>query len=149
MAQQKIATPAIVIIAITGLLVTMTTLGALSDSMNLSLSGAITTVNVDAYTDSACTVPCTALNVGAVTPGSSVTRTIYIKNSGTVPVTLTMGTSGWSPSNAGSYVTVSWDCQNDILAAGGSTPAVLTVAAASNVGSLTAFGCTVTITGAQ
>jgi len=146
---QKIATPAIVIIAITGLLVTMTTLGALSDSLNMSLSGTVTTVNVEAYTDSACTIPCTALNVGTVSPGSTVTQTIYIKNSGTVPVILTMNATGWSPSNAGSYLTVSWNRQSYVLNAGISVGAALTLTAASNTGTLAGFGCTVTITGTQ
>jgi hypothetical protein len=145
---QKIS-PAIVIIAITGLLVTITTLGALSDSLNMSLSGTVATVNVDAYTDSACTIPCTALNVGTLSPGGTTTQTIYIKNSGTIPVTLTMATGTWSPSNAGSYVTVSWNRANYVLAAGSSVSAVLTVTVASSVGSLTTFSCTVTITGAE
>ena len=146
---QKIATPAIVIIAITGLLVTMTTLGALSDSQMFSLNGTVSTVNVEAYTDSACTIPCTALNVGNVAPGSTVTQTVYIKNSGTIPVTLTMAASGWSPTTASSYLTLSWNRGNYVLNAGLSVQAVLTLTVASSTGSLTAFSCSVTITGTQ
>ena len=148
MSEHKFA-PAIIVIAITALLVTVTTLGALSDSQNLPLSGSITTVNVDAYTDSACTIPCTALNVGTVSPGSTVTQTIYIKNSGTVPVILTMNATGWSPSNAGSYLTVSWNRQSYVLNAGISVGAALTLTVASNTGTLAGFSCTVTITGTQ
>ena len=146
---QKIATPAIVIIAITGLLVTMTTLGALSDSMMLPLSGTITTVNVEAYTDSACTIPCTALSVGNVVPGSTATQTIYIKNNGTVPVTLTMTVSNWNPTTASSYLGLSWNRQNHALSAGNSVQATLTLTATASTGSLTDFSCTVTITGTQ
>lgn len=145
---QKI-TPAIVIIAITGLLVTMTTLGALSDSTLFSLNGTITTVNVDAYTDAACTIPCTSLNVGNVAPGSTVTQIIYMKNNGTVPVTLTMAASNWNPTTASSYLTLTWNRQNYVLSAGTSVQATLTLTAAANAGNLTTFSCSVTITGTQ
>jgi len=142
-------TPAIVIIAITGLLVTMTTLGALSDSALFSLNGTITTVNVEAYTDVACTIPCTSLNVGNLAPGSSATQTVYIKNNGTVPVTLTMAVGNWNPTTASSYLTLSWNRPNYVLNAGVAVSATLTLTAAANTGSLTTFSCSVTITGSQ
>ena len=146
---QKIAAPAIIVIAITGLLVTMTTLGALSDSQNLPLSGTVTTVNVEAYTDAACTIPCTALSVGNVSPGGSGTQTIYIKNSGTVPVTLTMSTSAWTPTAAAYYLTVSWNRQSYVLASGTSVAATFTLSAASGTTGFSSFSCTVTITGSE
>jgi hypothetical protein len=136
-------------IAIAGILITLTTIAALSASQTVPLSGTITTVNVEAYSDPACTVPCTALNVGNVNPGSTVTQTVYIKNTGTVPVTLTMAVSNWSPTNAGSYLTLSWNRQNYVLNAGQSVQATLTLTVASDTGSLTTFGCSVTITGTQ
>jgi hypothetical protein len=140
---------AITAIALAGLMITLTAIAVLSDSQTVPLSGTITTVNVDAYTDSACTNPCTSLAVGNVSPGSTVTQTIYIKNAGTVPMTLTMAASNWSPSNANTYLTLTWNRQNTVLAAGSSTPATLTLTVASNTGSLTTFSCSVTITGTQ
>ena len=137
------------IIAIAGTLITVAALAALSASRTVPLSGTITAVNVEAYQDSACTIPCTALNVGIVNPGSIVTQTVYIKNTGTVPVTLTMATSNWSPGNAGSYLTLSWNRQNYVLNAGLSIQSTLTLTAASDTGSLTTFSCSVTITGTQ
>jgi hypothetical protein len=136
-------------IALAGVLITLTAIAALSDSTTVPLSGTISTVNVEAYTDSACTTPCTSLNVGNVAPGSTVTQTIYIKNSGTLAVNLTMTISGWSPSNANTYLTLTWNRQNTALAAGASTPATFTLVAASNTGSLTTFSCSITITGTQ
>jgi hypothetical protein len=140
---------AIMAIALAGLMITLAATAALSDSQTVPLSGTITTVNVDAYTDSACTIPCTSLSVGNVAPGSTVTQTIYIKNAGTVPMTLTMTVSNWSPSNANTYLTLSWNRQSTVLAAGASTPATLTLTVASNTGSLTTFSCSVTITGTE
>jgi hypothetical protein len=136
-------------IAITGVLLTIAVLAVLSDSTTVPINGTINTVNVEAYSDSDCTEAVTTLNMGNVSPGSSVSQTIYIKNSGTVPVTLTMDTSGWSPAGAGSYLTLSWDRQNDELAAGASVSATLTLTAESDTGSLTAFSCSATITGTE
>jgi len=140
---------AVTAIALVGLIITLTAVAALSDSQTVPLSGTVSTVNVDAYTDSACTIPCTALSIGNIAPGSTATQTIYIKNSGTVPMTLTMTASNWNPSNANTYLTLSWNRQSTVLAAGSSTPATLTLVAASNTGSLTTFSCSVTITGTQ
>jgi len=146
--QKQIRVP-VLAIALAGLFVTMTAIAAISDSQTLPFSGTISTVNVEAYTDSACTIPCTALNVGAVSPGSTVTQTVYIKNTGTVPMTLTMAVSNWSPTTASSYLTLSWNRQNTVLAAGQSIQATLTLTAAANTGTLTTFSCSVTITGTQ
>ena len=134
-------------IALAGLVLTMTAIAAVSDSQILPFSGTITTVNVEAYTDAACTIPCTSLNVGNVAPGSTTTQTIYIKNAGTIPMTLTMATSNWSPTTASSYLTISWNRQNYDLNAGQSVQATITLTAAASTGSLTTFSCSVTITG--
>jgi len=146
---QKYTKLTVAAIAIAGILITITAVAALSASRTLPLNGTITTVNVEAYTDSACTTPCTALNVGTVSPGSTVTQTIYIKNTGNVQVTLTMATSNWNPTTASSYLTLSWNRQNTNLNAGASVSATLTLTVASNTGSLTTFSCSVTITGTQ
>jgi hypothetical protein len=146
MVSAKIAIPAI---ALAGLIVTLTAMAALSSSTTVPLSGTISTIGVDAFTDSACTIPCTSINVGNVAPGSTVTQTIYIKNPGTLAENLTMAVSNWSPSNAGSYLTLTWNRQNTPLAAGASISATFTLVAALNTGSLTTFSCSSTITGTQ
>ena len=139
----------VVAIALAGLFLTMTVIAAVSDSQILSLSGTIATVNVDAYSDSACTIPITSFNVGTVSPGGTATQTVYIKNSGTVPVTLSMATSGWVPTSASTYLTVTWNRAGATLAAGASVQATITLTADADTGSLTTFSCSVTITGTQ
>jgi hypothetical protein len=136
-------------LALVGIVITVTVVAALSSSVTVPLSGTISTVNVEAYSDAACTHPVTELSLGNLNPGSSVSRTIYIKNSGTIPVTLTMTVSGWSPTGAGSYLSLSWNQQNHVLSAGASVSATLTLTAASSTGSLTTFSCNAVITGAE
>jgi hypothetical protein len=101
------------------------------------------------YSDSACTQIATALNVGTLNPGNTATQTIYIKNTGNVPETLTMTTNNWNPASASTSLTLTWNRQNTVLTAGQIIQATLTLTAAANTGSLTTFSCDVTITGTQ
>ena len=149
MAEHKIGPISTAVIAVVALLLTVIAAGALTDSVTVPLAGSITAVNVDVYSDAGCTVPCTSLNVGSLAPGASATQTIYVKNNGTVPETLSMAVAGWNPSNAGSYLTLSWNRVGYVLNAGSSVQATLTLTAAANTGSLTTFSCNVTITGTQ
>jgi hypothetical protein len=44
-------------------------------------------VNVGVYSDAACTLNLTSIDWGNVYPRGSVSRTIYVKNTGNVPMT--------------------------------------------------------------
>ncbi len=149
MAERKSALILIAAISTIALLVTMLAVAALTDSSTVPLNGSVTGANVDLYTDASCTIPCTSLNVGTVNPGSSITQTVYVKNNGTVPITLSMTSTGWNPTTASSYLTLSWNRVGYVLNAGLSVQATLTLTAASNTGTLTTFSCNVTITGTQ
>ena len=146
---KKLSKAAIIALAITAILLTVTTAALLSTNQTVPLSGTITAVNLGLYSDSACTQTCTALNVGTLNPGDSATQTVYIKNTGTVSETLTMTANNWSPSSASSSLTLTWNQQNTVLTANQSIQATLTLTAASSTGSLTTFSCSVTVTGTQ
>jgi hypothetical protein len=143
----KLSLGATIAIAVTGLFLTMMTAGALNSSQTVPSVGTITAVNVGVYTNSACTNNCTSIDWGMLSPGGSTTKTIYVKNTGTIPVTLSMTPANWSPSNANNYLTVTWNRANYALAAGASVSAILTLTASSSAGSLTNFSFDVVITG--
>jgi len=84
-----------------------------------------------------------------VNPGSTVTQTIYILNSGTIPVTLTMLADDWNPTVASSYLELSWNRQNYFLDAEDSVSATLTLSVSSDITGVTDFSCTVTFTGTE
>ena len=128
---------------------TIATSGLLSSSQTVPYSGTITAVNLAIYSDSGLTQNCTSINTGTVNPGGTATQTIYVKNTGTAPETLTMAVNNWNPTNAGSSLTLWWDRQNYVLSAGQSIQATLTLTVASNTGSLTTFSCSATFTGTQ
>jgi hypothetical protein len=142
----NIATILAVLLA-TGL--TLTTAAVLSGSQNVDLDGTITAVNVQIYSDAACTQPISTIHVGALNPGSTFTKSIYVKNNGNIPVTLTMTTNNWNPTSASSYLTLSWNRQNYVLNQGLSREAILTLTVASDTGELENFSFSATITGTQ
>ena len=140
---------AIIAVAITGLILTMITSGALTANQTVPSSGTITAVNVGVYTNSACTINCTSIDWGTLAPGESTTRTVYIKNLGTVPMTVTMTTTNWVPSNAATYLSVSWNRENTPLAVGASVQATLTLTASAGAGAISSFSFNVVITGTE
>jgi hypothetical protein len=149
MAIGKISIGATIALAVTGLFLTLVTVGLLSSSQTVPSNGTVTAVGVGVYSDSACTLNLTSIDWGAISPGNSTTRTIYIKNTGTIPVTLSMTTGSWVPSNANTYITLTWNRANYVLNANTSVSAVLTLTASSSAGNITSFSFNIIITGTQ
>jgi len=149
MATLKLSIGATIAIAVTGLFLTIVAAGVLTSSQTIQSGGTITSVNVGVYSDAGCTQTITSLDWGTLAPGASTTRTIYVKNTGTVPVTLSMTTTSWVPSNANTYLTVTWNRENTNLAAGTTVAATLTLTASASAGSITTFSFNNVITGTQ
>jgi len=149
MEMRKISTGAAIAIAATGLFMTLLTTGLLMSSQTLQSSGTVTAVNIGVYSDSGCTQNCTSINWGSIYPGNSTTKIIYVKNTGSLPVTLTMTTGSWVPSNANTYLSLSWNQGGTVLTAGQSTTATLTLSASPNAGNITSFSFNIIITGTE
>ena len=149
MITRRISVGALIAVVATGLFLTLLTSGLLMSSQTVQSGGTVNSVNVGVYSDSGCTQNCTTLDWGAITPGNSVTRTVYVKNTGTLPLTLSMTTGNWVPSNANTYLTLTWNQGGVVLAAGNSVTAILTLTASSSAGNLTSFSFNIIITGTQ
>jgi hypothetical protein len=147
MAMRKISTGAILAIVMVGVVLTVATAGVLTVTQSVSSSGSITAVNVGVYSDSACTQNLTSISWGTISPGSSVTRTIYVKNTGNTQITLNMATNGWSPEGANGQITLAWNRQSTTLSAGASTAATLTLTVSSSISGVTSFSFNIVITG--
>ena len=147
MAMKKLSTGAIIAIAITGMFLTLTTAGLISVNQSIPSSGTLTTVNVGVYSDSACTQTLTSIDWGTISPGTTVTRTIYVKNTGNTQITLSMTTNGWSPTSANGPLTLTWNQEGTTLSAGLSTAATLTLTVSSSISGITTFSVNIVITG--
>jgi hypothetical protein len=128
---------------------TVTTYGAITVSKNLSSTGSINaSPNLGVYSDSACTTTLSSINWGTITPNSTVTQTIYIKNTGTgASLVLHMVPSSWNPTSASTYMTITWNRESTTLAPGASTAATITLTVSSSIVDITSFSVQITITG--
>ena len=65
--------------------------------------------NIETYLDSKCTKKVSSIDWGPVEPGTSKTFTLFIRNKGKNPVTLSYYTSNWSPSQIVDSLALIWD----------------------------------------
>ncbi len=134
-------------VAIIGLLLALSTVAVLGAPRG---RGTVSTVNVGVYLDSSCTVKCTGIDWGNIDPGSAVTKTVYVKNSGSTTLVLQLSTSDWNPTAAAALITLSWSLSNNYrLSAGKVVPVTLTLKAASDTGGLNDFNFVIAIIGTQ
>lgn len=107
------------------------------------------TINLGIYKDNACTQEMTTIDWGSLTPGSTATYVFYAKNTGNTKETVTLSTTGWSPSTASQYISVTWNQNNAALNAGEVVQATLTLTVSANIDStITTFSNTIVVTGA-
>ena len=134
-------------ITIAGLFFTMAALGVLVSSQTVSNSGVIASVNLGVYTDYACTQSLNSISWGALAPSDSVSRTVYVKNTGNMPLTLSVSVTNWSPSSANGPVGLTWDRQNTVLNANQVLSAVFTLTVSSNTNGVTTFSFNIVVSG--
>ena len=137
----------IAIVAIAGLFLTLTTAGLLSINQSIPTSGTVSTVNVDVYSNSACTQQLTSISWGSVAPGGTAARTVYVKNTGTNQITLTMTRTNWNPANANGPIAVTWDKESTTLTANQIATATLTLSVSSSISGITTYSVDIVITG--
>ncbi len=151
LAKRNLKIASVVVLTIISVALTWTTYAAINVSRNLSSSGSITvSANLGVYSDSGCQNAITTLDWGTITPGDTITRTIYIKNTGTgVSLSLSIGTSAWNPTNANELITITWNCEGTRLQPGQSTVATLTLTVSPNITDITNFSVQISITGTE
>ena len=98
---QRLSMGIIIALAATGIFLSIVTAGLIATQIVPS-DGTVAAINVSVYSDSECTQNCTSVSWEILYPGNSTSRMIYVKNNGTVPVTLTMATGSWMPTTANS-----------------------------------------------
>jgi hypothetical protein len=149
MAMQKSATLALMAVAAVAVVAAALVSAALVTSKTVNSIGSIKAVGVGVYWNSACTNQTSSFSWGAVAPGSTASVTLYVKNNGTVPVTLSASFGNWNPASAASYLTPGWNCTNYVLGTGLVVTAVLTLAVSQSTTGVTNFSFDITLTGTE
>ena len=138
----------VIILTIIAVTLTASTAAVLNVNQSVSTAGTVTTTpNIGVYSDSACTINITSINWGPIAAGGSANQTVYVKNTGTGTMTLSLGTNNWSPAGASSYMTVTWNQGGTQLTAGQSVAATITLSVSSSINSVTSFTNIIMISG--
>src|SRR5271157_3359879 len=155
MTMQKTTLGTVLVLAV--MCVVITVFGSLVATHTFSNSGSLSvstppptdSVQVGVYSNSGCTTTLSSVNWGTLDPGSVGTSTIYVRNEGNVPVTLSISTSSWSSVTAQSFLTLAWNSDGYELAVGQTIQAVLSLTVSSSISGITTFSFNTIITATQ
>ena len=121
--------------------------GLVTVTRTLSSSGTVNTINVEVFWDVDCTQIITDIDWGALDPGESTSKTIYVKNTGSTAMMLNMTYSGWNPVEAGTYLSLTWDREGAIVAVDEVVSAMLTLHVSDTIAGITSYSFDITIAG--
>jgi hypothetical protein len=149
MAMQKTTLVTFLVVGAVGIAVVSLVSGLLLATRTIPTVGSFKAVEVGVYWNSACTNQTTSIDWGTLSPSATKSYTVYVKNNGTVPVTLSMASGNWNPASASTYMRPSWNCTNYVLNSGSLVAAALTLTVWQNVTGIVSFGFDITITGTE
>lgn len=109
----------------------------------------IQTVGIEAYWDTNHTNEVSTIDWGIVEAGATKNVTIYMLNTGNTNIRLSMNATNWSPPNASEYITLHWDCQNQILNPNQLLKTTLTLNVDPHAKGIASFNFDATITATQ
>ena len=145
--KKRIVGSTLAAIAIAGLFLTIAASGVLVSSQTIPNSGVITSANIDLYSDYSGTQSISSISWGTVTPGNSITRTVYVKNTGNAPLTLSMTKTNWVPTSANGPITLVWNQESAVLNVNQVVAATLTLSVSSSTNGITTFSFNIVISG--
>jgi hypothetical protein len=149
---QRIPFGVIVAIALTGIVVSALAASLLITYQNVSSTGNVKAVGIGVYSDSGCNNNVTSIDWGFLESGAQINRTVYLQNSGNVPLRLNITTNSWDPVSACDYITLSWNREGYVLGTDQSTrvvQAVLTLSISPSTTGITGFGFDIILTGTE
>lgn len=105
------------------------------------------TPGLEIYWNQNLTNPVSNVSWGTLWPGNQKTITLYISNTGNMPLTLNMTTQGWTPQEASNYISVTWTAENTVIPDGGVLQANVTLAVSSSITGISDFSLDIVIAG--
>ena len=105
------------------------------------------TIEIDVYSNQACTQSISSVSWGSIEAGSSVDRVIYVKNSGDYRVFLELITDDWAPSGAVDFIHLSWDSDGIYLDPSAVLEATLTLNIDSSIDGIDSFNFDIILIG--
>jgi hypothetical protein len=121
--------------------------GLMSASVYLQSVGTVKALGVGVYWDNACSQAVSSIDWGLAEPGAVKNVTVYNRNEGNAPITLSLQTANWNPANATSYISLSWNYGGDIIGANQVVAVTLSLSISSNIQGITTFSFDIVIVG--
>lgn len=130
-------------------LLALNTIGAqLLSQTRLGSTGTITSIGVSTYSDASTVTPINNINWGQLSAGTTVSKTIYVKNQGNAYTALSMDTTSWYPSSAQNYISLNWNYPpGQALEPYQVAPITLTLTVSPQVTGVQSFSFEIIITG--
>ena len=91
------------------------------------------------YWESSCVNEVSSIDWGTLNPSQSKNMPVYVKNGGTVPLTLALSTRGWNPASAEQYLTLTWDYGSQTIQANEALKITLTLTVSPSITGVTNF----------
>jgi hypothetical protein len=146
---QRIPREIVFMVVLLAIVVSTTALSLLIANHTIPNMGNVKAVGVEVYWEYTCETNVTSIDWGYLEPGETKNVTVYIRNNGNVPVMLAMSTDNWNPSFAFTYISVSWNRQNYVLAPNAVIETYISLSVASNITDITSFSFDLIITGTE
>ena len=121
------------------------TLSAEQAAKTYSNAGIIKNIGVGVYTDSLSKSPLASLQWGMLESDSRQYLTVYIRNEGNTATTLALHSTSWYPSNAESYLDLTWDNNGQLINPSDSVPVTFILTVSPAIEGITDFGFDLTI----
>jgi hypothetical protein len=102
-------------------------------------AGSLKTIGIGVYWDAGLTNSANAIDWGMLEPGTQKSFTIYTRNEGNSPITMSMSTSNWNPSTASSYLTLTWNYNGQTINPGASVQVTLTLTVSASITGINSF----------
>jgi len=123
--------------------------GLLTAVFPIGNTGVIASANLKVYWESGCTNEVTSVNWGTLSPGDVESVTLYVKNTGSVDLTLSKSTDDWSPASAETYLTLTWSYAGEQIEPNGVLSATLTLTVSESITGISSFSFNIYITGTE
>jgi len=136
-----------ILLSISSLLLVSFIAAQLNGFFTIQNQGTVTSINISIYSDSACTEPLTAIHWGSIKVGETKTSMAYLRNEGTLAVTVTLSVGDWVPSASSGALSLTWDSENAQVEVGNVQPVVFSLKALNN--NVTGFAFRTIVTGIE
>lgn len=118
-----------------------------SISKTIQCAGTLKAIGIEVFLDASCTQIIADINWGALEAGSTVQKTVYVKNTGNAPVTLHLTTDNWIPVEAATYISLTWDGEGKVLNIDEVAMAALTLSVSATISGITSFSFDIVMEG--